>query len=418
MTPTPPTDEDEELRLEISEIADPLDHTVTVNEIRFINNGIDVTANVKNVKSDVSEDSLDITEDEEIYSNDGGKTLEIRKQAVCLMEELESEIDKKVRVSKLDEQKDDHIFTTKANSNEATISEAKDRIEHTVKEAECSVDSKFSEAKEALGNAAAKAAQSARETAENLSDNTRKAAQSAKKSLENAGSSIISSSDGARHAINQMGNNVVKAAGDAKESVNSTFRKMAGDTRQAVDTVTSRISTEMHDAKNNLSSMLQVKKNKVDVEKHMKVITPDDDLRTEETSKASGGNNSNGTTQSCNTTTGQQEDDERTTASANSYHIVSPSNPFESADPFDPELDAMVQRGKQALREELQAAGVAAESKIPRKSAEHIPEEKTKFSKFVEEIKEKTKGLSCRSEKSVKIEGGKKCTYERMYVLI
>ncbi|KAM7356040.1 uncharacterized protein ACRADG_001904 isoform 2-T3 [Cochliomyia hominivorax] len=416
---TPPTEDDEELRLEISETTDPLDHTVTVNEIRFINNGIDVTANVKKFKSDDSEDSLheqdeEDEEDRDDKRDDSGlaRKLQIRKQAENLIEELEDEIDKKADTLKGGKEEAENLAETKSKNFservEAKFSETKESIEQAAKEAGETVDSKLTEAKESLESAAMKAATGARGAVHSVSKSTKKAAKGAKESMENVGHSMANAGDEARQAVGQIGDNVVKASSEAKEAMGSAFRKMSGDTKHAVGAVTSKISTELQDAKNSLSSILQGKKNKVDVQKPIEEHELEEDLQSEGTSKESGGGKSNTTTQSNNTTTGMQEDDERTTVSANSIHTSTAGNPFESTnpfesnDPFDPELDAMIERGKQALREELQAASVAAEKRTTQ-TVDEVVEEKSKFSKFFSDMREKSKGLSCRNEKSINI---------------
>ncbi|XP_065359935.1 X-linked retinitis pigmentosa GTPase regulator [Calliphora vicina] len=415
--PTPPTEDDEELRLEISETTDPLDHTVTVNEIRFINNGIDVTANVKKFKSDGSEGSLDEPDDEEEEEEDmqddvSDNTSQIRKQAEDLIEELEDEIDKKVENAKSNKQDVQHLVEAKSKSFadkvEAKFTETKGSIEQAAKETGDSVDSTLTGAKESIEDAATRAATGARGAVQSVSESTKKAAKGAKQSMENIGNSMASASNDARQTVGQIGNNVAKATGEARDAMGSTLRKMAGDTKHAVGAVTSKISTEVQDAKNSLSSMLPGKKNKVDIQKPIEDHDLEEGVQSEDTSKESGGGKSNTTTQSNNTTTGIQEDDERTTASANSNHNSSvgnpfeSSNPFESTDPFDPELDAMVERGKQALRDELQAASVAANTRTTH-IVDDVVEEKSKLSKFLDDMKERSKAMSCRNEKSVKI---------------
>ncbi|XP_046806954.1 X-linked retinitis pigmentosa GTPase regulator isoform X1 [Lucilia cuprina] len=415
--PTPPTEDDEELRLEISETTDPLDHTVTVNEIRFINNGIDVTANVKKYKLDGSEDSLDEEpdeEDEENYENDqSDNKSHIRKQAENLVDELEVEIDKKVENAKANKEEVEALVESKTKSFGdkvgAKFMETKDSIGQAAKEAGENVDAKLAGAKETLESAAIRAATGARGAVQSVSENTKKAAKGAKQSMEDVGNSMANARDEARQTVGQIGNNVVKATGEAKDAMGSTLRKMAGDTKHAVGSVTSKISTEVQDAKNSLSTILHGKKNKVDVQKPIEENELEDAHPIEDISKECGGDKSNTTSQSNNTTTGIQEDDERTTASANSNHnssVGNPfenSNPFESTVPFDPELDAMVERGKQALREELQAASVAATTRTTHIVEDDVVEEKSKFSKFFDDIKERSRGLSCRNEKSVKI---------------
>ena len=414
--PTPPTEDDEELRLEISETTDPLDHTITVNEIRFINNGIDVTANVKKFKSEASDDSTEETDkeegDDEVDGNNGDNKSEIRKQAESLIDELEDELDKKVEEAKTSQQEMDTLFASKSQSFSdkvgTKLTETKDSIGEAVKNAGEAVDAKLTDAKESLGTAAARAATGARSAAEVVSDNAKKAARGAKQSMKNMTNSVATAGDEAKQAVGQVGDNVSKATGETKEAMGSALRKMAGDTKQAVGAVTSKISSEVQEAKNSLSTMLQGRKNKVDVEKPLEEhIETEAEPKTEATSKESGdGDKSNNTTQSNTTTTGIQEDDERTTASANSNHTSSAGNPFENAIPFDPELDAMVQRGKQALREELQAASVAAENGTSH-VVDDVVEEKSKFSKFLDDMREKSKNLSCRNEKSIKIIEGK-----------
>ncbi|TMW51050.1 hypothetical protein DOY81_003866 [Sarcophaga bullata] len=412
--PTPPTEDDEELRLEISETTDPLDHTVTVNEIRFINNGIDVTANVKKFKSEASDDSLGETDkeegDDEVDEDNEDNKSVIRKQAETLIEELEDELDKKVEEAKTSQQEMETLVASKSQSFsdkvETKLIETKDSIGEAVKNAGEAVDAKLTGAKDSMESVAARAATGARSAAEIVSDNVKKAARGAKQSMANMSNSVATAGDEAKQAVGQVGDNVAKTTGETKEAMGSALRKMAGDTKQAVGAVTSKISTEVQEAKNSLSSMLQGRKNKVDVQKPLEehIETETDEPKTEATSKESGdGDKSNNTTQSNNTiTTGIQEDDERTTASANSNHTSSGGNPFENAIPFDPELDAMVQRGKQALREELQAASVAAENGTNR-IVDDVVEEKSKFSKFLDDMREKSKSLSCRNEKSVKI---------------
>lgn len=412
--PTPPTEDDEELTVEIRETTDPLDHTVTINEIRFINNGIDVTANVKKEKSLGSQDSLDESDDDE----DDTKSI-IRKQTDGLMDRVEEEIDENVEdVKDTVQAKADTI----GNKIEEKFSEAKESLENAAKDAGESVDAKISGAKDTIGTAAMKAATGAKGAVEAVSENAKKAAKGAKHTMESMGNSAAKATDDARQALENMGNNAVKATGEAKDSMGNAIRKMAGDTRHAVGAVTSKISNEVLDAKNSLSSLLQGKKNKVDVE----VVPPDIQETTEElhaqvSAKESGGCKTNPTSQSTSTPGGAQEDDERTTASVNSAQTSAGGNPFENNNPFesnnpfenegtipyDPELNAMIERSKKAFQEDVERASMATERHVD-DAVDAAIEEKSKFSKFIDDMREKSKSLSCRNEKAVHILEGKK----------
>ncbi|XP_073838568.1 uncharacterized protein [Musca autumnalis] len=433
--PSPPTEEDEQLTVEISETTDPLDHTVTINEIRFINNGIDVTANVK--KERESEDSLDETEDDE---EDNDTKSIIRKQADGFIENAEQEVEEKIEKFKVTKDKiGDKFKVTKVETEdlikekavaiedkvEETLSEAKDSIEKAANAASKSVETKVSDAKGSIETTAMKAVTGAKGAFDVAGENAKKAAKGAKQTIENVGTTMSKATDDARHAIESVGSNAAKATGEAKDSMGNAIRKMADDTRHAVGSVTSKISHEVQDAKNSLSSLLQGKKNKVDVEKPTAEIQESaiEELQADVSAKDSGGNKTNPISQSTNTPGGAQEDDERTTASVNSAQTSS-GNPFESNNPFDsnnpfenddsnaatipydPELDAMIQRSKKAFEEDAERASMATEHHHHHHSeavTETVVEEKSKFSKFLDDVREKSKSLSCRNEKAVQI---------------
>ncbi|XP_013111399.2 X-linked retinitis pigmentosa GTPase regulator [Stomoxys calcitrans] len=415
-TPTPPTEDDEQLTVEIRETTDPLDHTVTINEIRFINNGIDVTANVKKDRLD-SEDSADETDDEE----DSKST--IRKQAEDFIEHVGDEVDETVEKVQATKAEAEEAVKEKANTIGEKVgskfTEAKESLESAAKGAGESVETKFAGAKDTVESAAMKAASGAMGAVEAVTENAKKAAKGAKHTMENVGNTAAKATDDARQALETMGSNAAKATGEAKDSMGNALRKMAGDTRHAVGAVTSKISHEVQDAKNSLSSLLQGKKhNKVDVE----IVPPPDngldaieELNAEISAKDSGGSKTLPTSQSTNTPGGAQEDDERTTASVNSAH-TSAGNPFENNNPFegnnpfdqdatvpfDPELDAMIERSKKAFQEDMEAASMATENRLGHVE-EVVVEEKSKFSKFFQDMREKSKNLSCRNEKAVQI---------------
>ncbi|XP_019894175.2 X-linked retinitis pigmentosa GTPase regulator [Musca domestica] len=440
--PTPPTEEDEQLTVEIRETTDPLDHTVTINEIRFINNGIDVTANVK--KERESEDSLDETEDDD---EDDTKSI-IKRQAQGFIANAEQEVEEqieKVKVTKADVEESvkdkalsignkvgEKFKVTKVEAEDAikeTSTVIEDKVEESLTEAKASVenvanaaDAKAANVKESIETTAMKAVTGAKGAFDVVGENAKKAAKGAKQTMENVGTTVSKATDDARQAIESVGSSAAKATGEAKDSMGNAIRKMADDTRNAVGAVTSKISHEVQDAKNSLSSLLQGKKNKVDVEKPAIEIQESvaDELQAEISAKESGGSKTNPTSQSTNTPGGAQEDDERTTASVNSAHTSSGNpfennNPFESSNPFendennggtipyDPELDAMIERSKKAFQEDVERASMATEHHLSDAVTEVAVEEKSKFSKFLDDMREKSKSLSCRNEKAVQI---------------
>ncbi|XP_075163883.1 uncharacterized protein LOC142236531 [Haematobia irritans] len=451
-TPTPPTEEDEQLTVEIRETTDPLDHTVTINEIRFINNGIDVTANIKKDTDLESEDSPEETEDDD--EEDSKST--IRKQAEGFIDHVGEEIDETVEKVQASKSEAEEAIKEKANKFgskiESKLTKAKDSLENATKGASESVEATITGAKDTVESAAVKAATGAKGAVDAINENAKKAAKGAKTALEQVGNNAAKATDDARHALESMGNNAAKATGEAKDSMGNAIRKMAGDTRHAVGAVTSKISHEVQDAKNSLSSLFNGKKsNKVDVEilppsaedgkksnkidveilppssedgkksdkVEVEILPPlSEDARDVEISAKENGCSKTlpTTSQSTNTPGGHQEDDERTTASVNSAHTSAGNpfegnNPFESNNPFDqeasvpfdPELDAMIQRGKKAYQDDVEAASMATENRLGHVERESVAEEKSKFSKFLDDMREKSKNLSCRNEKAIQI---------------
>uniref|UniRef100_A0A1A9W770 Uncharacterized protein n=1 Tax=Glossina brevipalpis TaxID=37001 RepID=A0A1A9W770_9MUSC len=359
--PTPPTEDDEELTVEISESTDPLDRTMITNEIRFINNGIDVTANVK--KQYLVESEHEHTDNE---NKEDAKGLEIRKQAEYLVNDLENEIEERFEEGKV--MKKDTEIAIKESSKIFGYK----TVQTTVDDNEDKIETKFGEVKSSLEVAASKVASGAQSTINKVTESSKKTAEEALQSVEDMGNSAAKVTEEGFQALEEVGRNAAKVTNEAKDAMGNALKKAADGTRQAVGCVTSKISTEMQDARNTLTSLLSGKRNKVDVEKQQNSSQLDEEEKSQTellpatTECRNKSNNSQLTTNSTN----GHEDDERTTASANSTH-PSANNPFESNNPFHNEVEDAEVKGKIALREELNTVGPI----IERQSEQTIDQE-------------------------------------------
>lgn len=387
---TPPTEDDDKLTVEISESTDPLDHAMVVNEIRFINNGIDVTAKVK--KQVYLVESEDETTDNE-NKNDTEK-LEIRKQAEILVNDLENKIEERFEEGK--EMKKETGNIIKETAEQVGLKPVEDKA---------TTDPKVEETKSSLEAMANRATSEARSGIDKVTETFNKTAEEALQSVEGMGNSAAKVTEEGFQALEQVGRNAVKATSEAKDAMGSALKKAADGTRQAVGSVTSKISTEMQDAKNTLSSLLLGKKNKVDIERPQKEFQLEEEevakteLQVAVTENQNKSNNSQLTTNSIN----GHEDDERTTASANSTH-PSANNPFET-NTFDNEVEDAPAKGKTTLREELNTISTTVEDHSEQ-IIDQEDKQKSKLSQFFHDIKERSRNISCRNEKSTRIEDG------------
>ncbi|XP_037901393.1 LOW QUALITY PROTEIN: X-linked retinitis pigmentosa GTPase regulator [Glossina fuscipes] len=385
---TPPTEDDDKLTVEISESTDPLDHAMVVNEIRFINNGIDVTSKVKKQVYLVEFENKP-TNDE---SKDDTENFEIRKQAEILINDLENKIEQRFEEGK--ELKKEIGTVTKETAEHVDLEAVEDKVK---------TDLKAEEAKLSLEAMANRAASEVRSGIDKVTETSKKKAEEALQSVEDMGNSAAKVTEEGFQALEQVGRNAVKATSEAKDAMGSALKKAADGTRQAVGSVTSKISTEVQDAKNTLSSLLLGKRNKVDIERPQKDFQFEEEekvkteLQVAVTENQNKSNNSQLTTNSIN----GHEDDERTTASANSTH-PSANNPFET-NPFDNEVEDASVKDKTTLREEVNTISPTAEAH----SEQIIDQEnkqKSKLSQFFHDIKERSRNISCRNEKSTRIE--------------
>uniref|UniRef100_A0A1B0AI80 Uncharacterized protein n=1 Tax=Glossina pallidipes TaxID=7398 RepID=A0A1B0AI80_GLOPL len=385
---TPPTEDDDKLTVEISESTDPLDHAMVVNEIRFINNGIDVTAKVK--KQVYLVESENETTDNE--NKDNTEKLEIRKQAEILVNDLENKIEERFEEGK--EMKKETGNVIKETVGQVGLKPVEDKA---------TTDLKVEETKSSLEAMANRATSEARSGIDKVTETFNKTAEEALQSVEGMGNSAAKVTEEGFQALEQVGRNAVKATSEAKDAMGSALKKAADGTRQAVGSVTSKISTEMQDAKNTLSSLLLGKKNKVDIERPQKDFQLEEEgivkteLQVAVTENQNKSNNSQLTTNSIN----GHEDDERTTASANSTH-PSANNPFET-NPFDNEVEDVSVKGKTTLREELNTISTTVEGHSEQ-IIDQEDKQKSKLSQFFHDIKERSRNISCRNEKSTRIE--------------
>ncbi|KAH8350847.1 hypothetical protein KR067_001004 [Drosophila pandora] len=338
-TPTPPTEEDEQLAVEITTKNDSKDSSKVINEIRFINNGVDVTANVEEQMADTPLESS--VEDLE---SDGEQ----------ILQQVEEHVD---------------MVVTKTEEAAAKVTEeVKDSMDSTRNSIQTAVRKAANGARDAVEAAGERMATGARGAVDAVGD-----------AMGAAGKSAQRMANDAIHAVGQAGSNAAKAASDTKDSMG-----------RAMDSVTNKISSEVQGAKENISSLFQIKAARESDPQTTPVSTPD--MSSKEGAPKT------------NTTMGSGEEDERTTASVNSNHnsagnglnnIFEPSNHF---DPYEEDpLDAVVERSKKAMQDDLRAMELRGTSYV-----QAVAQEKEQEAKgFMQNVLDR---LNCRNERAVKIE--------------
>lgn len=360
-TPTPPTEEDEQLAVEITTTEDADDSSKVVNEIRFINNGVDVTAKVEEQMPDTPL---------------GDSVEDVESESEQMLQELEQHVDKVVAEQ-----------TAEAKKATESIGDA--------------IESKLMDTRNSVQTVMRNAATGARNAVEAAGE---RMATGARDAVDAAGKGAQRVADGARDAVDAAGKGAQRFANDARQSmeqVGSNAAKVAANTRdsmgKAMDSMTNKISTEMHGAKENISSLFQIKAAKDAHSTTTPTSTPEEPI-------AKGNSETAGSVEG--------EEDERTTASVNSNHnsaghgngnIFEPMNTNSHAYEGDP-LDAVVERGKKAMQEELRALEEQrAQSHMHNKGTDQrrqSTESKGIVQQFLDGMR-----LSCRNEKAVQIEG-------------
>lgn len=360
-TPTPPTEEDEQLAVEITTTEDADDSSKVVNEIRFINNGVDVTAKVEEQMPDTPL---------------GDSVEDVESESEQMLQELEQHVDKVVAEQ-----------TAEAKKATESIGDA---IESKLMDTRISVQT-------VMRNAATGARNAVEAAGERMATGARDAVDAAGKGAQRV-------ADGARDAVDAAGKGAQRFANDARQSmeqVGSNAAKVAANTRdsmgKAMDSMTNKISTEMHGAKENISSLFQIKAAKDAHSTTTPTSTPEEPI-------AKGNSETAGSVEG--------EEDERTTASVNSNHnsaghgngnIFEPMNTNSHAYEGDP-LDAVVERGKKAMQEELRALEEQrAQSHMHNKGTDQR-KQSTESKGIVQQFLDGMR-LSCRNEKAVQIEG-------------
>ncbi|KAH8256064.1 hypothetical protein KR026_006057 [Drosophila bipectinata] len=338
-TPTPPTEEDEQLAVEITTKNDSKDSSKVINEIRFINNGVDVTANVEEQMVDTPLESS--VEDLE---SDGEQ----------ILPQVEEHVDK--------------VVTQTEEAAAKVTEEVKDSMDSTRNSIQTAVRKAANGARDAVEAAGERMATGARGAVDAVGD-----------AMGAAGKSAQRMANDAIHAVGQAGSNAAKAASDTKDSMG-----------RAMDSVTNKISSEVQGAKENISSLFQIKAAREADPQTTPVSTPD--------------RSSKEGAPKTNTTMGSGEEDERTTASVNSNHnsagnginnIFEPSNHF---DPYEEDpLDAVVERSKKAMQDDLRAMELRGQSHVH--AVAHEKEQEAKG--FMQNVLDR---LNCRNERAVKIE--------------
>ncbi|XP_054734147.1 X-linked retinitis pigmentosa GTPase regulator [Anastrepha obliqua] len=407
---TMPFEEDEQLTVEINTTTDPLNSTIVVNEIRFINNGVDVTDNVKaeSLERGDTESTCDSSEEqmedidrkstealnnssknhkanEEDIDNTGNilnkKIQQIEVDVTGMSNELETEENKMDAEVK-------HLIQSSVTHEEA-VSELKDDIcakaEHMsedVTTAQAELKSHTEKVSETLTDkiegAAKKAGTAAVDVRDTVETAAKRAAAGARDAAEMVGENAKQVANDTKNTVESIGNSARKVATGAKNAVGNVFIRMSDGTKDAVDSVATKIANEVQDAKENINTML-----------HGKSLKPPP-VEEDALSSASEAASKEGGPKT-NTTTG--EDDERTTASVNSNQNSNSnpfegSNPFESSDPFDD----VIERGKKALQNETHT--------VHQEIAQDTEKGKGKVRQFFNEFR----GISCRNEKSVAVD--------------
>ncbi|KAH8286197.1 hypothetical protein KR054_004215 [Drosophila jambulina] len=367
-TPTPPTEEDEQLAVEITTTNDSKDSSKVINEIRFINNGVDVTAKVEEQMPDTPhESSLE----------------ELESDGEQMLHQVEEQVDKIVSKTEEAAAKAGEEAADAMDSTRSSIQTAVRKAAYGAKDAMEAAGERMATgargAVDAVGGAVGAAGKGAQRMASDAMQAVNQVGSNAMHAVEQAGSN-------ARHAVEQAGSNAAKAASDTKDSMG-----------RAMDSVTSKISSEVLGAKENISSLFQIKAAREADPQTTPVSTPD----------ASSKEGAPKTT----TTLGSGEEDERTTASVNSIHnstgngngngngnIFEPSNPFEpSSNPYEDPLDAVVERSKKAMQDDIRAMQLRANSHV-----HAVVQQKEDDAKgFMQQMLDR---LSCRNEKAVRIE--------------
>ncbi|XP_017080597.2 uncharacterized protein LOC108114236 [Drosophila eugracilis] len=340
-TPTPPTEEDEQLAVEITTTKDSKDSSKMINEIRFINNGVDVTAKVEEQMPDTPLES---------------SVEELESDGEQMLQDVEEHVDKIV-----------------TNTEEAATKAGEEAMDI--------MDSTRNSIQTAVRNAANGARDAMEAVGERMATGARGAVETVGGAVGAAGKGAQRMASDAMHAVEQAGSNAVKAASDTKDSMG-----------RAMDSVTNKISSEVQGAKENISSLFQIKAAREADPQTTPVSTPrgDDDLSSKDGAPKT------------TTTLGSNEEDERTTASVNSNHNSAGhgngnGNIFEPSNTFEDPLDAVVERSKKAMQEDIRAMQLRANSHV-----EALAQQKEEDAKgFMQQVIDR---LSCRNERAVRIE--------------
>lgn len=402
------------MTVEINTTTDPLNSTIVVNEIRFINNGVDVTDNVKaaSLEREDTESTLDSLEEQaEGIASKSNETLNNLSQghnsdvedAGGVGEEIKNTMQKiegkaKEMTNKIDTKADEVDVTVKnivktnmakvndaANEMKVDLSQQAAQIDEDIKTAETELKTNAEKVSEnitdKMENAAKKAATAATDVRDTVETAAKRAAAGARDAVETVGDNAKRVANDTKTTVESIGSSAKRAATGAKNAVGNVFIKMSDGTKDAVDSVAAKIASEVSGAKENINTMFQ--------SKTLKPTPVEEDAVSSASEAASkGGLKTNTTTNG--------EDDERTTASVNSTQN-STGNPFESNNPFEnDEFDDVVERGKKAMQEEV--------NNVHRQVAEEVKDaekETSKVRKFFSEMR----GISCRNEKSVAVDG-------------
>ncbi|EDV52647.1 uncharacterized protein LOC6543733 [Drosophila erecta] len=353
-TPTPPTEDDEHLAVEITTTKDSTDSSKVINEIRFINDGVDVTSKVEEQMPDTPLESS--VEDLE---SDGEQ----------IMQQVEKQVDK--------------ILTNSEESASKAGEEAVDVMDSTRNSIQTAVRNAANGARDAMEAVGERMATGARGAVDTVGGAVGAAGKGAQRIASDAMHAVEQAGSSAIHAVEQAGTNAVKAASETKDSMG-----------RAMDSVTTKISTEVLGAKENISSLFQIKAAREADPQTTPCSTPrgEDDLSYKEGAPKT------------TTTLGSNEEDERTTASVNSNHNSAGhgngngnGNIFEPSNPFEDSLDAVVERSKKAMQEDIRAMQLRANSHV-----QAVAQQKEEDAKgFVQQVMDR---LSCRNEKAIRIE--------------
>ncbi|EDV97454.1 GH16880 [Drosophila grimshawi] len=428
-TPTPPTEEDEQLAVEITTTEDALDSSKVVNEIRFINNGIDVTAKVEEQMPNTPPETLaDAVED-------------LESEGEQMLQEMEQHVDKVVSAQKTEAESVGNAIESKLletrNSVQTTMQKAATGARDAVEAAGDRMATGARDAVDAAGTGMSRMADGVRDTVDGAGKGMFRMADGVRDTVDGAGQGLFRMADGVRDTVDGAGKGMLRMADGVRDTVDGAgqglFRmadgvrdtvdgagrsvaKAAASTKEsmgkAMDSMTSKISSEMHGAKENLSSLFQIKAAK---EQKQGTTTPTTTPVREETAAAQKRTNETTAASDEGDGEGEGEEDERTTASVNSNHnsagrngngnIFEPMNSNSHAFDDDP-LDAVVERGKKAMQEELRAleeqrnqAQGSTNNKQPNQQRRQSTDSKGIVQQFLDGMR-----LSCRNEKAVQIE--------------